>query len=87
MNNIIELKPVNGRKSFGSKCRVETIDGVLSYLYSYNTKVAHYFHDTNKMVVYAYYSPTTLTHINSFLSYFGFDTCTKKQLEEFYLSS
>jgi len=82
---IIELTPVNGRKSFGSKCRVET-DGNISYLYSYNTNVAHYNHDTNKIVVKGYYSLTTMAHINSFLSYFGFDTCTKKQLEEFYLS-
>ena len=77
-----ELSPVNNRKSFYGKCRVEQ-DGNISYLISYTTKVAHYNHETNVMTVNGYYSPTTATHINAFLSYYGFDTCNKKQLENY----
>jgi len=79
---IFELTPTNGRQSFGGKCRVEQ-DGDISYLYSYDTKVAHYYHTENKMVVNGYYSATTATHINAFLAYYGFDTCTKKELENY----
>lgn len=77
-----ELTPVNGRKSFYNKCRVET-DGNISYLISYTTKVAHYNHETNKMTVNGWFSSTTATHINAFLKYYGFDTCNKKQLENY----
>jgi len=76
------LNPVNGRKSFYDKCRVETEDG-MSYLYSYTTKVAHYNHETNKMTVEGYFSQTTSSHINAFLKYYGFDTCTKNELENY----
>lgn len=34
--------------------------------------------------VNGYYSPTTLTHINAFLRHFGYDTCSKEELIEFY---
>lgn len=80
------LHPVNGRKSFGGKARVEEEFG-MSYLYSHNTKVAHYNHQTNEMIVNGYFSATTLTHINSFLAYYGFETCTKKELENNYLKN
>lgn len=77
-----QLTPVNGRKSFGGKCRVE-IDGNIAYLYSYNIKVAHYNMETNKMVLNGYHSATTSTHQNAFLQYYGFDVCTKKQIENY----
>jgi hypothetical protein len=35
------------------------------------------------MVVNGYYSVTTGTHINTFLDFYGFDTCTKKELENY----
>lgn len=76
------LEPVDGRKSFYGKCRIEK-DGNISYLYSYTTKVAHYNHETNQMVINGWYSATTARHINSFLTHFGFDTCTKKQMESY----
>lgn len=76
---IFELTPINGRKSFNGKCRVEEEHGI-SYLYSFNTKVAHFEHANNKMVVNGYYSATTATHINAFLDYYGFETCTKEEL-------
>ena len=76
------LEPVNNRKSFYNKCKVET-EGDISTLISYTTKVATYNHKTNKMVVKAWYSSTTATHINSFLVYFGFETCSKKEMENY----
>lgn len=80
------LEPVNGRKSFGNKARVIEENG-LSQLQSYNTIVAEYNHRDNTMRVFNYYSATTMTHINSFLSYYGFDTCSKKELEQHYLKN
>jgi hypothetical protein len=82
MKNTFQLTPINGRKSFGGKCRVIEENG-LSQLESYDTVVAEYNHRTNKMVIFKYYSATTATHINAFLSYYGFDTCTKKELENY----
>ena len=76
---IIDLTPINGRKSFNGKCRIIEENGV-SQLESYNTIVAEYNHRTNDVKVYNYYSATTLTHINAFLHYYGFDTCTKQEL-------
>ena len=80
-----ELTPVNGRKSFGGKVKVIEQNNI-STLLSYDTEVATYNHLTNEMVVNGYYSATTLTHINSFLAYYGFDIITKKELERDYLS-
>jgi hypothetical protein len=79
---IFNLDPIKGRKSFGGKCGVIKENG-LSQLKSYNTIVAEYNHRTNKMVVFNYYSQTTASHINAFLAYYGFDTCTKKELENY----
>jgi aspartate ammonia-lyase len=80
------LNPVNGRKSFYGKAIVIEENGI-SKLKSYDKIVAEYNHDDNYMKVYAYHSITTLTHINSFLDYYGFDTCTKKELENNYLKN
>ena len=73
------LIPTNGKKSFNNKARVQTENGI-SYLYSYNTKVEHYNHETNKMTVIGWFSSTTATHINAFLNHYGFNNCTKKEL-------
>jgi hypothetical protein len=54
-----------------------------SDLISYTTRVASYNHKTNEMSVYGYFSQTTAKHINAFLEYYGFDTCNKKQLENY----
>jgi hypothetical protein len=77
-----ELTPTDSRKSFYNKCRVEQIDNI-STLISYSTKVAEYNHITNKMTVHGYYSPTTARHINAFLKCYGFDMCSKKELENY----
>lgn len=55
----------------------------MSILYSYDTVVATYDHLSNKMTVNGWYSDTTATHINAFLDFYGFDTCTKKELENY----
>lgn len=80
--NTFELKPINGRKSFGGKAEVKTEDNI-SYLYSYSTNVAEYNHITNEMKVNGYYSQTTASHINAFLDFYGFDVYTKKELENY----
>jgi len=79
------LIPVNGRKSFGGKAVVKEWLAV-STLFSYGLDVAQFDHHNNKMKVYAYHSATTMTHINAFLDYYGFDICTKKELEKNYLN-
>jgi len=55
----------------------------ISDLVSYTTRVASYNHSTNKMSVYGWHSNTTAKHINSFLEFYGFDKCTKKELENY----
>ena len=80
------LIPTNGRASFNNKATVIVNDNI-STLISYNTEVASYNHLENKIVVHDYFSATTLTHINSFLNYYGFDTVSKKELEKYYLSN
>jgi hypothetical protein len=81
MFKVTELQPIN-RKSFYGKALIVRNDNI-SELKSYNTIVATYNHDTNKVNVKGWYSETTARHINSFLLHFGFDTCTKKQLQNY----
>ena len=76
------LNPTNGQKSFYNKA-VMIRENNVTRLQSYNTIVATYNHVTNDMKISGYYSQTTAKHINAFLSYFGFDTCNKKQLENY----
>ena len=78
------LTPINGRKSFYGKANVLKNDNIYKLL-SYSSIVAEYDSDTKKMTVHGYYSRTTMAHINSFFSIFGFYSCTKKELEQKYL--
>ena len=55
-----------------------------SDLISYGKRVASYNHKTNEMSVYGWFSATTAKHINGFLEFYGFDKCTKKELETRY---
>lgn len=80
---MFELTPIDGRKSFGGKCKVLEANTGISKLMSYDTEVATYNHKENKMTVHGYYSATTARHINAFLDYYGFDTCSKKELENY----
>lgn len=84
---LFELKPTNGRKSFNNNaCVVEGINSkteVISYLYSYFTKVAEYNHETNTIKITQeekHLTNTTLIHINTFLEFYGFDKKTKKEI-------
>jgi len=81
-----ELTPIDSRKSFYKKCRVE-IKNNISTLISYDTKVAQYNHKTNEIKILkgfdSWTSKTTNRHINAFLSYYGFDTCSKKELSNY----
>lgn len=83
------LKPINGRNSFNNKSHVNEYvnsDGDhYSDLISYGLRVASYNHKDNEMSVYGFFSNTTLSHINAFLDFYGFDTCTKEELEKYYL--
>jgi len=54
-----------------------------SDLISYGTRVASYNHKTNEMSVYGWFSNTTAKHINTFLDFYGFNTCNKKELENY----
>ena len=54
-----------------------------SDLISYGKRVASYNHNTNEMSVYGWFSATTAKHINSFLEFYGFDKCSKKELENY----
>ena len=64
-----ELKPVNGRKSFGGKARV-IIENEKAKLLSYDTIVAEYDLKNKKFVINGKYSATTNAHINSFKSFY-----------------
>ena len=77
-----ELKPINGQKTFNRKAIVQENNGV-SYLISYDTVVAEFDLHNNTMQVYGWFSSTTARHINAFLDFYGFNTCTKKELENY----
>lgn len=78
------LKPINdSRLSFYGKAVVlldEEKD--ISYLKSYDTIVAEYNHNENKISVYDWYSQTTARHVNEFLQFYGFDKMTKKEMQK-----
>lgn len=62
------------------------VDGnghMVSDLISYSTRAASYNHQTNKMTVYGWFSQTIAKHINSFLEFYGFNKCTKQQLQNY----
>jgi hypothetical protein len=79
------FKPINGRKSFGSKCHVNqytSSDGVTySDLISYGKRVAYYNHNEKFISVLGWFSNTTAIHVNTFLDFFGFDPMTKEEMK------
>lgn len=79
-----KLLPIDGRKSLNNHhVNQYEVDGeMISDLISYTTRVASYNHNTNVMSVYGWYSMTTMRHINAFLAFYGFKTCTKSELIE-----
>lgn len=53
-------------------------------LMSYNTHVATFDIQQNKMHVIGTYSNITRKHINAFLEFYGFDKCTKQEFKKYY---
>lgn len=78
-----KLLPIDGRKTLSNhhvnkyECEGETISDLISY----TTRVASYNHNTNEYSIYSCQSQTTQRHINAFLSFYGFDTLNKKQIQ------
>lgn len=54
-----------------------------SDLVSYTTRAASYNHKTNEMSVYSCQSKTTAGHINAFLNFYGFGSCTINELRNY----
>lgn len=68
----------DSRNSFYKKAQILTYNGIL-YLQSYSTIVAKV--ENGKAVINGWYSQTTARHINEFLRQNGFETMTKKEME------
>jgi hypothetical protein len=75
------LNALNGRPL--ANCVVVEIDSECS-LMSYNTKVVTYNIKTKEMNVIKTHSNTTCKHINAFLKFYGFPSCSKKEIKEYY---
>lgn len=74
---ILELKPINGRKSFYGKAEIIERDNGDIELKSYNTIVARIRNGKFERL-WNDYSVTTMNHINSFIDTFGIDGGGKK---------
>ena len=74
-----EITPLS-KKSFYGKCKVE-VEGNTKSLRSYNTIVATYDIETDKVTVNGWYSATTARHINAFLSHLDKPTMCKKEMD------
>lgn len=70
MTQVFELQPINGRKSFGVKCKV-VVNGNKAELLSYTTIVAEFNLETKKFSVNGEYSDTTNSHIKAFKEFYG----------------
>lgn len=84
--SIIELKPIDSRKSFYNKCKVER-NGFTDTLYSYDTKVAQYNYAENVLILSKnenHFTQTTVRHIKSFLNFVGIEPMTRKEMIEYY---
>ena len=73
-----ELEPIDNRKSFYHKCRVLEREDGSKVLQSYNTYVCKIDPDGTFHKTWAYYSPTTMRHINAFLNFYGIEGGGKK---------
>lgn len=78
---ITELKPTNGRKSFYGKALVkETKDSKI--LISYSTTIAKYSKKKDEVRIYGWFSNTSTSHLNSFLTRLGFRNLTAKEIRQ-----
>ena len=76
-----KLNPIDGRESLNNHHVNEY--NTYSDLISYTTRVASYNHKDKPISIYNCQSATTRRHINAFLSFYGFDTMSKKEMEKF----
>lgn len=77
-----KLLPINGAKSLNNQ-HVNTYTSEheeWSDLISYTKRVASYNHTENYISIYNAQSNTTIKHINAFLSFYGFNTMSKKEI-------
>ena len=77
---ILDLKPLNGQKSFGGKAQIIIMNGNIIQLRSFETIVAEYNTKEDVINVFDWFSMTTAKHINSFLELFGFRNVSKKDI-------
>lgn len=70
MEQIFELVPMNGRKSFNNKAKVMVENGVAKLL-SYTTIVAEIDLETKEYKQNSSYSQTTNNHIKAFKQFYG----------------
>ena len=76
---ILDLKPLNGQKSFGGKAQIILIGSTIQ-LRSFETIVAEYNTQEEIINVFDWFSLTTAKHINSFLELYGFRNVSKKDI-------
>ena len=77
---ILDLKPLNGQKSFGGKAQIIIMNGNIIQLISFETIVAEYNTKEDVINVFDWFSMTTAKHINSFLELYGFRNVSKKDI-------
>ena len=76
---ILDLKPLNGQKSFGGKAQIILIGSTIQ-LRSFETIVAEYNTQEEIINVFDWFSSTTAKHVNSFLELYGFRNVSKKDI-------
>ena len=81
LENIVELKPTDSRKSFYGKARVVIAKNGDKTLISYTTPVLKLSADGKLEKLWHGYSATTMRHINSFCDTFGIDGGGKRWWE------
>lgn len=69
--NIVELRPVDGRKSFYGKAQAVLAADGSKTLYSYGTAIVRINADNSLSRLWYDWSATTQRHINSFFETFG----------------
>ena len=77
---ILDLKPLNGLKSFGGKAQIIIMNGNTIQLRSFETIVAEYNTKEEIVNVFDWFSSITAKHINSFLGLYGFRNVSKKDI-------
>ena len=77
---ILDLKPLNGQKSFGGKAQIIIMNGNIIQLRSFETIVAEYNTKEDVINVFDWFSMTTAKHINLFLELYGFRNVSKRDI-------